>query len=57
MPVHVEGVDKVASILEQFPIMLFGLPQCYLSTLTLISLHGGEQTMVMPTARESMPDA
>ena len=57
MPVHVEGIDKVTGILEQFPIVLFGLQQYELSTLTLIFLYGEEQAMVMPTACESMPDA
>jgi hypothetical protein len=56
MPLHVAGVDKVASILEQFPIMRFVLWQYYLSVLMFVSLHGGEQTSVMSTACESMPE-
>src|SRR5262245_27594297 len=56
MPLHVAGVDKVAGILEQFPIMRFVLRHPSLSGLRFVVLHGGEQTSMLSPACESMPD-
>src|SRR5262245_61552554 len=56
MPLHVAGVDKVAGILEQFPIMRFVLRPCCGSVLMFASLHRGEQASAMSMTCESMPD-
>jgi hypothetical protein len=54
MSVHVERIDKVAGILEQFPIMRFALPQYHFSTFTFAPFHGGEQALVISVGDESM---
>jgi hypothetical protein len=55
MPLHIKGVDKIAGVLKQVPIMRCALLQYSLSPLTLTSLHGSEQMLEMAAAYERMP--